>query len=335
MFEFSCPTCGKRVQGDDASSGQAVRCPACNATMIAPGSFPAAISEQAPKLAILPVSNDGTFREGEPPLPLPPQLIRRVFFAWMRRPATWIIAAVIVMTAAGVVIPVVQEVRAKAMLAQSSNNLKDIGLAFNNFHDANKRLPFNGDAPAQRGDRTSGSWAFQILPFVDQAALFVQPDVVTGVPTFMCPGRGRPLVSTTGAWTDYFINPWLNDPINGRPNGPDASALGSASSTAPRIRSWSGTDALIQHCIPQTLRSLNRLISSKAGIRQWRAHRRPIMPTRRTILRLDWGGPLAGGALMCMCDGVVRMFPYELTGNRLTSFLDPIGEVRFDGPPDT
>ena len=33
--------------------------------------------------------------------------------------------------------------------------------------------------------------------------------------TFMCAGRGRPTGSTTGTWTDFGINTWLNDSVAG------------------------------------------------------------------------------------------------------------------------
>src|SRR5580658_10502407 len=82
-------------------------------------------------------------------------------------------------------VPAVQKVREAAARTQSTNNLKQIALAFNNFHDANKRLPFNGINAtskniggvtyyenAQPGTVTSGSWGFQILPYIDQQPMF-------------------------------------------------------------------------------------------------------------------------------------------------------------------
>src|SRR3954470_20783600 len=69
-------------------------------------------------------------------------------------------------------VPAVQKVRQAAARTQSTNNLKNIGLAFHGFHDAVKYLPFNGTMVAAGGNSTTGSWAFQILPYIDQTPMF-------------------------------------------------------------------------------------------------------------------------------------------------------------------
>jgi prepilin-type N-terminal cleavage/methylation domain-containing protein len=155
-------------------------------------------------------------------------------------------------------VPAVQKVREAAARTQSINNLKQIALSFASFHDANKRLPFNGAAVAASGSipayvldaqastPTSGSWGFQIFPYIDQTPLYspngIAPgggvyvagsaQVTTGIATFINPGRGRPTYCTTagagtaGAWSDYMLNIYVNTGTIGTVNGiaPFASA---------------------------------------------------------------------------------------------------------------
>jgi prepilin-type processing-associated H-X9-DG protein len=77
--------------------------------------------------------------------------------------------ATAVPVAIAMLLPAVSASRLAARRAQSVNNLKQIGLAFHNFHSTNNHFP--GDVRAKDG-KPLLSWRVQILPFVEQQALF-------------------------------------------------------------------------------------------------------------------------------------------------------------------
>jgi hypothetical protein len=65
-------------------------------------------------------------------------------------------------------VPAVEKVRDAAMRAQSMNNMKQLGLAMHNYHDAYKGLPpAVGELHGQNGPAH-----FHILPFVEEAGVF-------------------------------------------------------------------------------------------------------------------------------------------------------------------
>ncbi len=138
----------------------------------------------------------------------------------------------------GLLLPAVQKVREAAARMQCSNNLKQIGLGFHNFHDSNGFLPCggtntnsiatNGNIPAV-GQAQTASWAFQILPYIEQGNVYNgntpngygvtnnvgagQGGIGTGtvpsaiIKTFFCPSRRIPsLVAGNWGGMDYAAN---------------------------------------------------------------------------------------------------------------------------------
>jgi len=121
-------------------------------------------------------------------------------------------------------VPAVQKVREAAARTQCLNNLKQIGLASQGFHDVKKFMPMTG---ADTGDPTDWCAQFQILPYIEQSAMFNSAGpgngvnwsgaIVqnVGVPIYICPSRahGLPFASSggnypglNGPYTDYKWN---------------------------------------------------------------------------------------------------------------------------------
>ena len=134
----------------------------------------------------------------------------------------------------GMLLPAVQQVREAARRSQCMNNMRQLSLASLNFESANQRFPTMGgqsqmwDGLEEEDGPDFGfeslSWAYQILPFAEQSALFdlrsefgytggPTPLIEQSVPMFTCPTRGeRTGIQglTVVAMGDYagFIGNW-------------------------------------------------------------------------------------------------------------------------------
>jgi prepilin-type N-terminal cleavage/methylation domain-containing protein len=80
-------------------------------------------------------------------------------------------------------LPAIQAAREAARRTQCTNNMKQLGIAFHNYHDTHKTLPPGSISVFVRdgqwaGGATSGSdatlWSAYILPFAEQAVLYDQ-----------------------------------------------------------------------------------------------------------------------------------------------------------------
>jgi hypothetical protein len=164
MISFTCG-CGKQLQSQDEHAGKRVECPACGARLTVPDPYDLPRSGRRSRSRV-------DYEE------TPPSRTGLIVGS--------IIAGVV---ALGAIITVIIIVALKnegkggdgapisggdeqRVLAQSSNNLKQITLAMHNFNDSYGRLP-----PAvvyNREGKPLYSWRVLILPFVEQANIYQQ-----------------------------------------------------------------------------------------------------------------------------------------------------------------
>jgi prepilin-type N-terminal cleavage/methylation domain-containing protein/prepilin-type processing-associated H-X9-DG protein len=114
----------------------------------------------------------------------------------------------------GLLLPAVQKVRDAAARTQCQNNLKQIGLALQNYHDANRQFPPGySSGVAANGDDTGPGWGWAafILPQMEQQPLFAQISFAvpieapqhaaartTIVKSYLCPADSPPQTIPVG-----------------------------------------------------------------------------------------------------------------------------------------
>ena len=125
----------------------------------------------------------------------------------------------------GLLLPAVQAAREAARRMSCSNNMKQIGLAIHNYHDANKSLPIGVQA------RWGQSWSWAILPFVEQSALYRVMPTPTNDSGWWggSDARSRDIIRIARSPVSvYFCPSQPNGPIEGRSvNGLSGRAMSS------------------------------------------------------------------------------------------------------------
>ena len=163
----------------------------------------------------------------------------------------------------GLLLPAVQQAREAARRSSCANNLKQVGLAVHNFHDAYKKLP-----PTSAG-YAKLPWTGLLLPYLEMAAVYDQitlsADVddasnsilttaESAVGQYVCPTRSRPRVITSltntdpdglnGPVSDYAVTVWYD--TTGDINGGGADHFWDAikGTTSRNVNTWQvGADA--------------------------------------------------------------------------------------------
>jgi prepilin-type processing-associated H-X9-DG protein len=132
----------------------------------------------------------------------------------------------------GILIPAVQQVRSAAGRLKCAQNLRQLGLALQNYHDTYKSLPPGCSYLSGKSPQPHMSWLTRLLPFVEQDALWRQslrafeqdsffetpphfPICERVMPAFVCPSDPRSQQAEefpefTVAFTDY-LGVWGTD----------------------------------------------------------------------------------------------------------------------------
>jgi prepilin-type N-terminal cleavage/methylation domain-containing protein len=105
-------------------------------------------------------------------------------------------------------LPAVQAARESARRTSCSSNLRQIGLAMQNYHDQNQAFPIgvsNNVAGAGNGSDGNWTWPARILPFIEQSGIYatinvgignaplptantqISQAIMTPIPIYMCP----------------------------------------------------------------------------------------------------------------------------------------------------
>jgi prepilin-type N-terminal cleavage/methylation domain-containing protein/prepilin-type processing-associated H-X9-DG protein len=155
----------------------------------------------------------------------------------------------------GLLLPAVQAARESARRTSCANNLKQVGLAAHNFHDAYNKLP-----PISAGYEKL-PWTGLLLPYMELTTIYDQitlSDNVTAgsnsilttassaVGQYVCPTRSRPRVITTltnamnGPVSDYAVTVWYDS--NGDINGGGIDDFGGAikGPASTNVNVWEG-----------------------------------------------------------------------------------------------
>jgi hypothetical protein len=269
-------------------------------------------------------------------------------------------------------LPAVQKVREASNRLTCGNNLKQIGIALHLHHDDHGVLPSNGGWDGQQrirsvsgalvevsslghdtgirwhwgvGDPTfspraqTGSWAYAILPYVEQANIYQQRLWEQPLKLYICPSRRSVKAEAPandfygdyegGGWrwgkTDYAANGWV---IGDRPRCLRFADITDGLSNTILI----GEKSLSVRAIEEPTWYWDEPFFTGGSGGTYRLGIR-VLPDRAALypsFQTSWGSSHAGGAQLLFTDGSIRLLVYRLRESVVAATLSPNGgEVQF------
>jgi prepilin-type N-terminal cleavage/methylation domain-containing protein/prepilin-type processing-associated H-X9-DG protein len=260
----------------------------------------------------------------------------------------------------GLLLPAVQQAREASRRTQCQNNLRQIGVALLNYEQQHREFPIGligywPTTPAGEPQKQQLlSWNVQLLPFVEQQALWQEfhfelaayesPNRELGatlIPTFLCPSTIEDrLFSTATLWrsmafTDYggmygVEGPGRDDPDFGNADAP----------IPPRQTLNEASLGVMLYDEPVTLReitdgtahtvSVAEILVRRINSLEWvNGHnifaQRQSLPVNSSEGSEEIGSPHPGGALAAFCDGHVAFLHDETEQAVLNALLTRSG----------
>lgn len=279
----------------------------------------------------------------------------------------------------GLVVPALQKVRDAAARARCANHLRQVGLALHQFHDAFRVFPSNGGwdskqtiastsgvpfTPATHDYTTgqtypwgvgdpkrspqdqTGSWAYSILPYVEQEPMYRQRAWTGAVAVYICPARraavARPVVTSDaygqyqgGGWTwgktDYAVNLLASD---NRPVCKNMAAFTDGLSNTILVgekafnarvetpQSWYWDEPFFLGGSKGTSRGGFGLLQDSAL----------AASSDDSAYKENWGSPHSGGVQFLFGDGAVRLLPRSTGQPTFSALLTPDGREAVELP---
>ncbi len=290
-----------------------------------------------------------------------------------------IVVIAIIAVLLALLLPAVQQAREAALRIRCANNLKQIGLALQQFHDTYRVFPSNGGWDGQQtilavngtpftpstldyttgqtyqwgvGDprltpqQQTGSWAFSLLPYVEQGPMFSHRMWTSGVSVYICPARRlaqpEPVVSDAygqyqgGGWTwgktDYAVNlhTFDNRPECGNmaniTDGLSNTILVGEKAFNPRVEqpgSWYWDEPFFLGGSKGTSRGGLGLLRDGPGRwlqdGVWQGH------WQDNPFKDNWGSPHSGGVHFLFGDGAIHLLPRSTDQATFAALLTPDG----------
>jgi prepilin-type processing-associated H-X9-DG protein len=147
---FTCPHCGFQTSVSDQYAGQTGPCSQCGKTITVPGVVGTGYSA--------PAKGSST------------SLVVLIVVAVVAIPVLVACAGILI----ALLLPAIQSAREAARRAQCSNNLRQIGLAMHNYHQAYRCFP-PAFVPDENG-RPKHSWRVLLLPYMEEDLLYREYD---------------------------------------------------------------------------------------------------------------------------------------------------------------